>query len=1043
MRPALTQAPFRDSRKAQQNWLKLEQQLPAALTKPLFSLLAQSPDPDGALNLLERYAQTAAPGVLRDLGRGPAALSYLVAAFGFGGLLAEAFLAEPDLATQFARDRNFTRLRSREALLEDYARFSTTHSGLEPAELLARFKRRNYVRIGLKDVLGLATLAETTLELSWLADVIVTEALLDADQELAKRYGQPQYRDAQGRVVRSGFSIVSLGKLGGGELNYSSDIDLLFLYSKDGETSGTGAPESVVFNREYFIRLAQAITGRLTQATSEGQVFRVDLRLRPEGDQGDLTLSISSALDYYARRARDWELQMLIKARHSAGDARLTRTFLRGVESHIYSSPGHRTAITSVLTSRERIARRLREGRGETLDVKRQPGGIRDIEFLAQCLQRLFGAREPWVRSGGTLLALRKLNEKTLLSDRDFARLTSAYEFLRKVEHRIQLDRGQQSHRLPSNPAALDRLARRAGVEGEAEQTPGAALITRLHQTLSRVDEIRHRLIQPGDTGGPAGSFELKPSNAGSDPGRHSYPSMLRLLNSQALDLARRLREANFPARIRPRAARFLAAVLASPETLDWTGKHPAAWERALEVLRASECLSDFLIRHPQDLAALDPTTQSPASTSQMELRLDTSQEPAAEGASASGVAESSMHLRPESRPSAPWAWANDEHLDIREKTNRLRQHFRERTLDLGARDCVEMDDVFSSLRRWSDLAACSAATAYSIASEIVRASASSAAHAGEGTSPSHASADGNGSIPLTAGQPAADETDLPFAVLALGRLGLGEFDLGSDADLIFVAASRTSPEALLRGTHLAEKMIETLSAYTREGAVFAVDTRLRPRGSEGELLVTEDAFLDYAATAAQPWEALTYLKLCTVAGNAELGERLTTRMVQRLFDRFTQDPCLAQSLQEMRRRLEKESRSRASPTKTAPGGYYDVDFAVSYLRIRHRLSLAPGANMPQQIAALAAAGALRAADAETLTSGAVFLRATDHAVRLVTGRPARSLPERPGQAESVEHLLRLWNLVKIDEPDSSVQARLNQVQQELGDVYNRVLASG
>src|SRR5215472_10011920 len=369
MRPALTQAPFRDSRKAQQNWLRLEQQLPAALTKPLSSLLAQSPDPDGALNLLERYAQAASAALLRDLGRGAATLTYLVAAFSFGDLLADAFLSEPSLATQFARDRNFTRLRSREALLEDYARFATTQSGVELAELLARFKWRNYVRIGLKDVLGLATLAETTLELSWLADVILAEALLDADQELAKRYGQPQYHDAQGRVVRSGFSIVSLGKLGGGELNYSSDIDLLFLYSRDGETSGIGLPESVVFNKEYFIRLAQAVVGRLTQPTSEGQVFRVDLRLRPEGHQGDLALSIGAALDYYARRARDWELQMLIKARHSAGDARLTGTFLRGVETHIYSPPAQRAAIASVITSRERISRRLRESRSDALDV--------------------------------------------------------------------------------------------------------------------------------------------------------------------------------------------------------------------------------------------------------------------------------------------------------------------------------------------------------------------------------------------------------------------------------------------------------------------------------------------------------------------------------------------------------------------------------------------------------------------------------------------------------------------------------------------------
>jgi len=1041
VRPDFTQAPFRDSRKAQQNWLKLEEQLPATLTVPLFSLLVQSPDPDGALNLLERYTQSASPGVLRDLSRGGAALTYLVAAFGFGALLAEAFLGEPALAAQFARDRNFTRLRSREALHEDYARFAATQSGVEEAELLARFKRRNYVRIGLKDVLGLATLAETTLELSWLADVILAEALLGADQALAKRYGQAQYRDAQGRVVRSGFSIISLGKLGGAELNYSSDIDLLFLYARDGETSGTGLPESVVSNREYFIRLAQAVTGQLTQATSEGQVFRVDLRLRPEGDQGDLTLSIGSALDYYARRARDWELQMLIKARHSAGDARLTRTFLRGVESHIYSSPANVAAVASVLTSRERITRRLRESRSDTLDVKRQPGGIRDIEFLAQCLQRLFGAREPWVRSGGTLLALRKLNEKALLSDRDFARLTSAYEFLRKVEHRIQLDRGRQSHRLPSNPTALDRLARRVGVEAEAGQTPGWSLVNRLNRILGRVDEICRRLLQPGDGGRATASFELKPSSASTDPGRHSYPSMLRLLDSRAPDLARRLREAGFPARIRPRAARFVAALLASPETLAGVDEHPAACQRAVEVLRASEFLSDLLIHHPQDLPALDFKPSTLACANQISMTLDASR--ASAGASTVGSPESAERLWWGSRPSAPLPWATDRHLGIREKTNLLRQHFRACTLSLSARDCVQMNDVFDSLRRWSDLAATCTATAFAIACEVLRGSAASGLPADERISPLSPMGNQVENARATA-ECGTNGRDLPFCVFALGRLGLSEFDLGSDADLIFVAASRSSPEDLLAGTHLAEKMIETLASYTREGAVFAVDTRLRPHGSEGELLMTEDALLDYAATTAQPWEALTYLKLCPVAGNANFGGRVATGVAERLFDRFARDPGLAAALQDMRRRLEKDSRSRPSPTKSALGGYYDVDFAVSYLRIRHRLGLGlgAGANMPRQVAAVAAAGAVSADDAHTLTAGAACLRAIDHAVRLATGRPARGLPERSGHAESVEHLLRLWSFVKINEPGDSVRAQLARTQQELRSVYERVLAS-
>src|SRR5581483_6236922 len=228
-------------------------------------------------------------------------------------------------------------------------------------------------------------------------------------------------------------------KLGGNELNYSSDIDLLFLYSHNGETSGGSERDSIISNKEYFVRLAHAITRTITQSTPHGEVFRVDLRLRPEGDMGDMAISLKSAQEYYEHRARDWELQMLIKARNSAGDSRLTRELMRSVEPYIYASPGDFAAVESILMSREKISRRLRESGSAAIDVKRHRGGIRDIEFVVQCLQRLYGGKDPWVRSGGTLFALRKLNDKGWLSDADFASLTASYEFLRKVEHRIQL----------------------------------------------------------------------------------------------------------------------------------------------------------------------------------------------------------------------------------------------------------------------------------------------------------------------------------------------------------------------------------------------------------------------------------------------------------------------------------------------------------------------------------------------------------------------------------------------------------------------------
>ena len=564
------------------------------------------------MNLLERYAQGASTRVLGDLARCPAALSYLVAIFGYSGYLAETLLAEPELAVQFARDRNFIKLKSKEDLTQDFARFSTTNPDPWLAALLARFKRRNYLRIVLKDVLGLSTLGETTLELSTLADVILSDAYMFCDRELAKRYGQPQYRDAQGRIARAGFSIVSLGKLGGNELNYNSDIDLLFLYSHNGETTGGSEQDSTITNKEYFVHLAHAITRTITQATPQGEVFRVDLRLRPEGEQGDLAISLSSSLEYYEHRARDWELQMLIKARHSTGDVKLTRDFLRGVEEYVYRSPGDFVAVESILWARERISKKLRESRGQAIDVKRHRGGIRDIEFLAQCLQRLHGREDHWVRSGGTLFALRKLNDKGWISDRDYAGLTTTYEFLRKVEHRVQMEAGQQTHRLPAEARSLDRLARRVGVEVKAGERPGEALLRAVRKGFECVDEIYQRAIHPRKSA-PGTAFELKPvPTLSPEPGHQSFDSLLSFLEVQAPEMARLVREAELPDRARRNATRLLAAMVSSAERFAQARAQPETLRRALESAASSDYLTELLIHHPEDMELLDSPRPAP-----------------------------------------------------------------------------------------------------------------------------------------------------------------------------------------------------------------------------------------------------------------------------------------------------------------------------------------------------------------------------------------------------------------------------------------------
>jgi glutamate-ammonia-ligase adenylyltransferase len=982
MRPEFQAIPFEDLEKAELNLARLEQQLAPTLAVPLASLLAHSPDADGALNLLERYAQEAPAEVLGEIARYPVALSYLMAIFGYSGFLAETLLSEPSLVIQFAHDRNFTKLKSKEDLMQDFARFATTNPDPWLAAQLARFKRRNYLRISMKDVLGLSTLGETTLELATLADVILTNALLFCDGELEKRYGQPQYYDPQGRIARSGFSIISLGKLGGNELNYSSDIDLLLLYSHDGETAGGN--ESTITNKEYFVRLANAVTRTITQPTPQGEVFRVDLRLRPEGEQGDLAISLKSALEYYERRARDWELQMLIKARHSAGDARLTRDFLRGVEAEIYGSPGDFEAVESVLWSRERISRRMRESGGPAVDVKQHQGGIRDIEFLAQCLQRLYGGQDAWVRSGGTLFALRKLNDKGWLSDHDYACLTNSYVFLRKVEHCVQLELGQQTHRLPAGAHALDRLARRVGVAAGSSESPAQALLQKLQDGFESVDEIYQRVIHPRTP--PAGikGFELKPlPSITPELGHASYDSTLNFLNAQAPDIAMRVREAEIPERARKGAARFLTALLESPERFALVRERPELLRRALEVVSESEYLGELLIHHPEDMLVLD-TSEIPPVAGQMEIALEGSED------------------------AGPHPWALEPVLAMRQKMAVLRRHFQAQVLELGAADLAARESNLRVLKRWSALAARCVSSALQIAESVLETK-----NVVEGNRP------------------------WPFAVLALGRLALNEFDLASDADLIFVTGPEVGRDELDFWKRLAAKMIDVLSSYTREGSVFAVDTRLRPRGQEGELVVTQEELLSYVREDAKVWEGLTYLKACHVAGNAELGRETVSRLVAAIFERFAAYPALAAELCQMRRRLEREVPVPPTNAKTAPGGYYDIDFAVSLLRLRRRVAAHPGANMAEQIAGLRSAGLMNSEDSKVLSGGANFLRSMDHAIRLVIGRAADGLPDRAGHAEAVENLARRWGLIAGSE---TLAQRLQETREGVREVYRRLV---
>src|SRR5215813_3659465 len=341
-------APFRERDRARQNLVRIRSRAPNALTFALAPLLAESPDPDQALNLFERLIGDSSDQLISTLNSNRVLLHYAITLFGHSYWLGETLIHNQDILYSLQREKNLERSLGREDYREHFARFRSHSFETDISVLLARFKKREYVRLALRDVLGIATIAETTAEISALSDVLIEEALREVEARMRNRFGEPQYQDGRGRLVEAPFAVLSLGKLGGNELNYSSDIDLLYLY----DAAEAAGPISL---REYFIRQAQLVTEILSRPTPEGALFRIDLRLRPQGQEGEPAVGLRQALHYYAHSAHDWELQALIKARHSAGDGDLAREFIRSVQPRVYVANVNFAAVETATNSRRKI----------------------------------------------------------------------------------------------------------------------------------------------------------------------------------------------------------------------------------------------------------------------------------------------------------------------------------------------------------------------------------------------------------------------------------------------------------------------------------------------------------------------------------------------------------------------------------------------------------------------------------------------------------------------------------------------------------------
>lgn len=777
---------------------------------------------------------------------------------------------------------------------------------------LRRYRRRALLVVAWRDLVGIDGLDDTLAALTRVAEIALAAALdrLTAWQEA--ELGVP--RDADGRRQR--LVVFGLGKLGGGELNFSSDIDVVLAYPADGQTDGRRSLD----NETFFRRLAQRLVAALDERTPEGFVFRVDTRLRPHGASGRLALSFSAMEQYFQREGREWERYAWIKARPIAGDSDAGWQLLRELRPFVYRRYLDFAAFDA-LREMKRLIRAEVARRELTDDIKLGAGGIREIEFIVQAFQLIRGGREPALREPALRRCLQRLGELALLERHEVEGLDAAYVFLRRLENRLQMLADRQTHRLPQDATARARIACAMGcddwdelraeldahrefvaaqfqavfaqsTEGEAEDSddatgswaelwPEPADERRALQRL-RTAGYRDPEAALGALSGLRDGHALRGLSASARARLDRFvPQLLRALED--LDAA--------PDEALQRTLRLLASIASRSAYIALLEENPPALQRLVDLCHASAWVAELVAQQPVLLDELiDPRTLEPPA----------------------GRAEAAETLR--QRLSTTAAGDQEQELEA------LREARRSLALRVAA---AELDGVLTSAEaadRLSDVAE-------AVLDETVRL------------------AQRDRSAQYGAPQAALGDEPPHYAVIAYGKLGSRELGYGSDLDLVFLhtaeaAGTTAGPRRIDNARYylrLTQRIIHMLTALTPAGRLYEVDTRLRPNGRAGLLVSSFTAYADYQRRHAWLWELQALVRARWVAGERELEPDFETLRAEVL--RRRREPTeLADAVQAMRRRmLDEAGRSQEGfDIKRDPGGLIDIEFIAQYLVLAH-----------------------------------------------------------------------------------------------------------
>ncbi|WP_226577906.1 bifunctional [glutamine synthetase] adenylyltransferase/[glutamine synthetase]-adenylyl-L-tyrosine phosphorylase [Acuticoccus sediminis] len=833
-------------------------------------------------------------------------------------------------------------------------------------------KRKVSLAVALADLLAGASVAVVTGALSRTADLSIDAALKSVLLEAESRGVKPD-SDTCGLIV------LALGKLGGRELNYSSDVDLVALVDP-------GRAEDAGIDSKRAVRLVQRMTRLLQERTADGYVFRVDLRLRPDPGATPVAVSTWAAITYFQTRARSWERQAMIKARQVAGDRAAGAAYIAAVTPSVWRAAYDFTVIDDTMSMREQIA--AVRGAGTLTvpghNVKLGRGGIREIEFVVQSLQRIAGARDRRLRGRSTVAMLSALSRSGWVSFDACRELTEAYEVLRRVEHRIQMVADEQTHDLPSE-----------------EKLPAIACMMRtddLKGDLTKTFATVHRHF--GSLSGTVGQTNpmLKGLVDNSD-----IPEAVTAKFNEAMEVWRSDR---YQALRTDKAQQLLTALAPS---------FASALASSTDPEHAIEAFDVFLARLPRGVELL--------------ARLDAHRElipvlvliVAAAPRLAGELARLSHVLDVLIDPAFFGRLPNAEELDSQLLTALEAEPSYEAKLDAMRTFGQEQALLIDVRILTGSLIGPDASHALSLLAEVVTRHALRIA--GEAFAEAHGTLKGGA-----------------VALVALGKFGSREMTATSDLDLVFIydcaedAGASDGRRQLSPGhyyTRLAQRLIAALSAPTAKGTLYEVDLRLRPAGRAGPIATHIRSFTTYHAESSWVWEHMALTRARVVAGSEGLSEAALATIGEALTTDRTR-AGLAEEVASMRARMAEQ---QGDGLKHMPGGQVDIDFIAQYLQLKHGLTEIGGDTST-------ASALVRARDAEVLSgddaelllaTSALYQRlsqvlsiASEGAIRLEDAPPAlRRILVRAGEAPDLTFLV----------------ADLHERQQAVRDLFERIVA--